>query len=102
MMVKGLEYYRENLVTSSTNPPQQSFESALTELEAIVQKFEENKWTLEEAVEAYKRGMTLKETCTQKLESAKLVLETVAKNAEKTPPPLECQNALPLSEEAPL
>ncbi len=70
---------------NNSAPLAQSFEEALKELENIVEKFENNAWTLEESMVAYKRGLLLKDFCAGKLEEAKLVLETVEKTSGKNP-----------------
>lgn len=78
----------------NTVPVAKTFEDALKELEDIVEKFENNAWTLEESVEAYKRGVLLKDFCASKLEEAKLVLETVAKTSSKTMGPENGESVL--------
>jgi exodeoxyribonuclease VII small subunit len=56
---------------------EKSFEEALKELEAIVKQFEEGKFTLDQAVVAYERGMLLKQHCADKLQHAKTKIEKV-------------------------
>ena len=48
-----------------------SFEQALAELEQIVQRLEQGKIPLEEAINAYERGSALKRHCEAKLRQAK-------------------------------
>ncbi|PPE04039.1 exodeoxyribonuclease VII small subunit [Holospora curviuscula] len=60
-----------------------SFEAAMKQLEEIVRKFESGGLTLEESVTAYERGMRLRQYCDERLKTAKLRMEQVAKNAEE-------------------
>lgn len=60
-----------------------TFEEAIKELEAIVKQFEDGKFSLEESVAAYERGIALKQHCAQKLEQAKAKIETVLIEKEK-------------------
>ena len=48
-----------------------TFEEALTELEAIVRNLESGRVQLEQAVDAYEKGMTLKKICEDRLAEAK-------------------------------
>ena len=48
-----------------------TFEEALTELEAIVRNLESGRVQLEQAVDAYERGMALKKICEDHLSEAK-------------------------------
>ena len=48
-----------------------SFEQALAELEQIVQRLEQGKIPLEDAINAYERGAALKQHCESKLREAK-------------------------------
>jgi exodeoxyribonuclease VII small subunit len=59
-----------------------SFEESLKELEGIVSRFEAGGLTLDQAVVAYERGMSLKKRCAELLDSARLRIETVGKGAE--------------------
>jgi exodeoxyribonuclease VII small subunit len=54
-----------------------SFEMALLELEAIVQKMESGEAPLEESLAAYERGMTLLRHCQETLTSAEQKLQTL-------------------------
>ena len=47
-----------------------SFESAMEQLEQIVEMLEEGDVPLEEAINIYKRGMDLSKICHEKLQSA--------------------------------
>ena len=48
-------------------PPPESFEQALTELEALVRRMEEGELTLEGSLAAYRRGAGLVAFCRQSL-----------------------------------
>lgn len=62
-----------------------SFEEALKELESIVRKLEGSSGDLENAINDYVRGTELKKFCQQKLESAKLKVESILKNENESP-----------------
>ena len=64
-----------------------SFEQALAELEAIVQKLESGQAPLEESIAMYERGARLKAHCEQRLEAARLRVEKIVvgpQGAERT------------------
>ncbi len=52
-----------------TTPPK-DFESALAELESLVERMESGQLPLEESLAAYKRGVELSAFCQQKLSAA--------------------------------
>ena len=54
-----------------------SFEQALAELEAIVNKLESGEAALEQSIEMYERGALLKAHCEAKLEAARLRVEKI-------------------------
>lgn len=54
-----------------------SFEEALTELEAIVQRLERGDAPLEESIAIYQRGAKLKAHCEGKLKDAQLKVEKI-------------------------
>lgn len=54
-----------------------SFEKALAELEAIVQKLESGSVDLEESISLYERGAALKAHCEAKLKSAQERIEKI-------------------------
>ena len=54
-----------------------SFEDALSELEAIVEKLEGGAVDLDMAIDAYARGMSLKQHCQARLEEARLRVEQI-------------------------
>lgn len=54
-----------------------SFEQALSELEAIVDQLEGGAVSLDKAIDAYARGMSLKQHCQARLEEARLKVEQI-------------------------
>lgn len=56
---------------------QMSFEGALAELEAIVQTLERGEGKLDEAIDAYERGVALKRHCETKLAEAQARIEKI-------------------------
>lgn len=58
-----------------------SFEEALAELEAIVQKLERGQLDLEASIAAYERGTLLRRHCEEKLRQARLRVEMLTFNA---------------------
>ena len=54
-----------------------SFEDALSELEAIGEKLEGGAVDLDKAIDAYARGMSLKQHCQARLEEARLRVEQI-------------------------
>ncbi len=59
------------------DPATLSFESALAELEQIVQKLESGRADLEESIDLYARGTALKAHCDAKLKSAQARIEKI-------------------------
>jgi exodeoxyribonuclease VII small subunit len=65
---------------TETTPPDiatLSFEAALAELEAIVQRLERGQLDLEASIAAYERGTALRQHCATKLEEARLRVEKI-------------------------
>ena len=58
------------------------FEEALAELERIVRQLEEGKGKLDEAIEAYGRGVALKRHCETKLAQAQARVESIMVGAD--------------------
>jgi exodeoxyribonuclease VII small subunit len=54
-----------------------TFEQALGELEAIVEQLERGDVSLDKAIDAYARGMSLKTHCQARLEEARLRVEKI-------------------------
>ncbi len=59
-----------------------SFEEALAELKAIVERLESGQGKLDEAIAAYERGAQLKAHCEAKLKEAQLKIERVSAGAK--------------------
>jgi len=55
----------------SQPPPELTFESALAELERIVNRMESGELSLEQALATHKRGLELARFCQQQLEAAR-------------------------------
>jgi exodeoxyribonuclease VII small subunit len=55
-----------------------NFETAISELEAIVNKFESGQVDLENSIDLYARGAQLKTHCEKKLSEAKLKVEKIS------------------------
>jgi exodeoxyribonuclease VII small subunit len=61
-----------------------SFETALAELEAIVQKLEGGQGKLEDSIKAYERGAALKRHCEAKLQEAQAKIEQITMGPDGT------------------
>lgn len=59
------------------------FEEALKELEAIVEKLNNQDISLEESVKYYEEGIRLSKICSETLESAALKIEQIDKTDSK-------------------
>ena len=59
-----------------------SFEDAITKLDAIVAKLEEDKLPLEEMLARYEEGVNLARYCGEKLEAAEQKVRLIAKKAD--------------------
>ncbi|GEK59350.1 exodeoxyribonuclease VII small subunit [Marinococcus halophilus] len=65
---------------------EQTFEQAMEKLEQIVERLEEGEVPLEKAITMYQEGMTLSNTCHEKLQKVeKQMDEIVDENGEVTP-----------------
>ena len=62
-----------------------SFEEAMAELEQIVQRLEQGRTPLEEAIAAYERGAALKRHCEDKLRLAQEKVEKIALDRSGAP-----------------
>ncbi|MBE9516676.1 MAG: exodeoxyribonuclease VII small subunit [Proteobacteria bacterium] len=58
------------------------FESALTELETLVEKMESGEQSLEEALHSFQRGVELTRTCQQGLKDAQQQVDKLTKLTE--------------------
>jgi exodeoxyribonuclease VII small subunit len=71
----------------STAPaPQPSFEEALAELEKIVARMESGKLTLEQSLDAHRRGIELAQLCQSVLARAQQQVKILEENALKNFP----------------
>lgn len=59
-----------------------TFEEALNELEVIVRQLEAGKVKLEDAVNAYARGVELRKKCEEKLNEARLKIEKITLSSD--------------------
>ena len=66
-----------------------SFETALAELEAIVNKLEQGKIGLEESIGIYERGERLKAHCEKMLKDAEARIEKITLRADGAPQGVE-------------
>ena len=57
-----------------------SFEQALGELEALVERMEGGELTLDESLTAFERGIALTRTCQQALQAAEQKVEILTRN----------------------
>jgi exodeoxyribonuclease VII small subunit len=57
-----------------------SFEDAMTELESLVRSLETGQLSLEQAIDAYERGVKLRQFCQQTLDSARLRVEKIVES----------------------
>jgi exodeoxyribonuclease VII small subunit len=62
-----------------------NFETALAELESIVEKLEGGKVDLESSIAIYERGRLLREHCDAKLKDAEARIEKITLRADGTP-----------------
>lgn len=59
-----------------------SFEEALKQLEAVVEKLNDKEISLEESVALYEEGQKLSKICSETLESAALKIEKIDQSKE--------------------
>jgi exodeoxyribonuclease VII small subunit len=77
-------YAHPPLMTKSPKvDPQPSFEEALAELEKIVARMESGKLTLEQSLEAHRRGIELAQLCQSVLARAQQEVKVLEENALK-------------------
>jgi len=67
-------------VPSKKKTPE-SFESALSELETLVERMEAGELTLEDSLKSFERGITLTRTCQQALKEAEQKVEILSSNS---------------------
>jgi exodeoxyribonuclease VII small subunit len=71
--------------TTNADVQRLSFETALSELESIVQKLERGDVALEESVTIYERGEALKRRCQELLRQAEARVEKITLDASGKP-----------------
>ena len=71
------------MTTKADDPP--AFETALKQLEEIVQRLEKGELSLEESLGLYEQGIRLSRLCHAKLEEAEGKIEMLVKNARGEP-----------------
>ncbi len=67
---------------ASTTEPVAQFETALQELDRLVQQLERGELPLEQALQAFERGNALANDCRKALEAAELKIATLTAQAE--------------------
>jgi exodeoxyribonuclease VII small subunit len=80
---------------TKTGDVPQSFESALTELEAIVARMEAGQLPLKESLAAYQRGAELLQYCQAALKDAQLQVEVLEKGVLKGFDAIDAAGAAP-------
>jgi exodeoxyribonuclease VII small subunit len=71
--------------SSAAKFSEDSFESAMSRLEQIVELMESDKLPLEELLTRYEEGVTLVKTCEQKLAAVEKRIEIISRNAAGEP-----------------
>ncbi|TYP93847.1 Exodeoxyribonuclease VII small subunit [Fodinibius salinus] len=61
-----------------SNSERLSFEQALSKLEDVVNKLEDESISLDKSIDLYEKGIELSDFCTQTLENAELRIKKVA------------------------
>jgi exodeoxyribonuclease VII small subunit len=72
----------------------QDFESAIGELEGVVQTLESGELTLEESLRLYERGVQLSRFCHTRLEDAERRIEVLDERGETKPAPPSVSDGL--------
>ncbi len=70
----------ENPTTGPIDIASLTFEDALAELEKIVRQIEDGRSRLDDAIQAYERGVALKRHCDGKLKEAQAKIELISMN----------------------
>lgn len=74
-------------MTTSDEPTIKDFESALTELETLVNQLEDGSLSLEQSLQLFERGVKLSRYCHDRLEKAEQRLEVLSDRGEPRPAP---------------
>lgn len=64
------------------DPPNKNFESALEDLEQVVEQLESGKLALEDSLAAFEKGVGLVKYCNQKLNEVEKKVEVLVKDKE--------------------
>lgn len=72
-------------MTKQTVPADMPFETAMAELEKIVQQLESGKSGLEESIQLYERGVALRSHCETRLKDAQLRVEKLSLDSAGKP-----------------
>lgn len=83
---RALRPSRPLMTKSAKSDPQPSFEEALAELEKIVARMESGKLTLEQSLDAHRRGIELAQLCQSVLARAQQQVKVLEENALKNFP----------------
>ncbi len=74
-------------------PQEPDFESALQELETLVEKMEQGELSLEDSLQHFERGVNLSRTCQQALKAAEQKVEILMqKNAREEITPFDSED----------
>ena len=74
-------------MTAPEEPSIKDFESALSELEALVGQLEDGSLPLEQSLQLFERGVKLSRYCHSRLEEAEPRLEVLTERGEPKPAP---------------
>ena len=74
-------------MTTPDEPSIKDFESALSELEALVVQLEDGSLSLEQSLQLFERGVKLSRYCHGRLEEAERRLEVLTERGEPRPAP---------------
>ena len=73
------------MAAKQTKESEQTFESAITRLEQIVEEMESDKLPLEQLLVRYEEGTRLAKVCQEKLDAAEKRIEIIARGAAGKP-----------------
>ncbi len=91
--IKIYVYFLEAAMTNNEFETPSNFEDAISELESIVSDMQNNKLSLEDSMNKYKRGLDLANFCKSKLDAAQAQITVMQEDGTKKP--LE-QNTFPI------
>lgn len=67
---------------ATKDPQEKKFESALEELEQVVEQLESGELSLEDSLAAFEKGVSLVRFCNQKLSEVEKKIETLVRDKE--------------------